>query len=450
MTDAESAESPAESPDAAPPLALPTDTTPTWEIELLISGALAFGSVQLPGYFDEWLIPWMPRLTEGLLLPALMGYVFLKSLATTLALTFGLHIVLRGFWAAALGLHSVYPEGVLWENVKGGPLFRAATREAVVPLPTFVSRLDNVSSLVFALGAVLLMMSGLSSIFAVIAIGTTYAISVVTGSEPRPIVGGVSAFVVVLAPTMVAGLIDKHYADRLRPGSWAYRVIARLAKTSTTTGFSKITGPMLLVFTSRQGQTKGLALLLLCLYAVFGVVFAQAAVQLDLVDLNTYKYLPTNGDGVGRPAYYASHRTGSTTYSTIPFIEHDVIEDQVLRVFVPYRIRRFDEVLKARCPKAAAAMAATDTIAVRARAQTVLDCFVPMLNPRIDGATVAGASSWLGTDAASSQRGFVLMVPLRGVTEGAHVLNLSEVPRADEPATTTPQQYAIPFYYSPR
>ncbi|MDX2182895.1 MAG: hypothetical protein SFW08_02815 [Gemmatimonadaceae bacterium] len=444
MTDAETAE-----PPAAAPVALPTDTTPTWEIELLISGALAFGAIQLPGYFDDWLVQWIPRLTEGMLLPAIMGYVFLKSLATTLALTFGLHIVLRGFWAASLGLHSVYPEGIQWDNVKTGPIFREVTRAAVPSLPVYVSRLDNTSSLVFALGALLLMLSALSSVFAVLAIGVTYVVSRAMGGELRPFVGAAIAFAAIVLPGVIAGFVDKKRGAELRPGSRARRVMERMARYSITLGGTRIAGPMMLVFTSRQGQTKGTAILLAVLYGVFGLVFAQVALRLEFFDLNTYQFLPASGEGVGRSAYYASQRTGATGYSTIPFIDHDVIEDQVLRVFVPYRMRRFDEVLKAKCPSAAQSKA-TDTSAAENRARRVLDCFVPMLNPQIDGAAVDGVASWLGTDPVSSQRGFVLMVPLRGLADGAHLLTLTEIPRVDRPAKPTPDRYTIPFYYSPR
>lgn len=446
MTDAPSEQSAPSTP--AP--SLPTDTTPTWEIELLISGALAYGSLQLPGVFDDWFVPLVPRLTESLVLPVILGYVFLKSLATTLTLTFGLHIVLRGFWAAALGLHSVYPEGILWDNVKSGPIFRAVTREVVAPLPVYVSRLDNISSLVFALGAVLLIMSALSSIFAVAAMGSTYALASITGGELQPLVGAAFAFVVLALPMISAGMIDKRFGERLPPNSRRRAWLERIARASTAVSGTRATGPMLLVFTSRQGQTKGTLIVVAVLYLVFGLVFVQAALRLDFFDFNTYRYLSTSGDAVARPAYYATQRTGTKAFSPIPFIENDIIDDQVLRVFVPYRMRRFDEVLRADCPAAAAAATGTDTLAQRAAPRAVVDCFAKLLQPRMDGAPVAGASWWLGTDAASEQRGFVLMVPLRDVAEGPHILGLNEIRRVDEKARDKPDTYAIPFFYAPR
>jgi hypothetical protein len=62
------AASPAVSPETTPssvpppaddPLGLPRDTTPTWEIELLVSGAVLFGLLQLPSLFHEVTDRWL-------------------------------------------------------------------------------------------------------------------------------------------------------------------------------------------------------------------------------------------------------------------------------------------------------------------------------------------------------------------------------------------------------
>ncbi|MCU0624514.1 MAG: hypothetical protein MUF53_11750, partial [Gemmatimonadaceae bacterium] len=86
-------------PTPAEPVALPTDTTPTWEIELLISGALTFAALQLPGLLDTWFFSLVPRMPESLETTVVMGYVFGKGIATLLAVTFSVHILLRGMWA---------------------------------------------------------------------------------------------------------------------------------------------------------------------------------------------------------------------------------------------------------------------------------------------------------------------------------------------------------------
>ncbi len=45
---------------------LPQHTTPTWEVELLISGVAVFAMLQLPGWLDNQLFALMPRLDSDL------------------------------------------------------------------------------------------------------------------------------------------------------------------------------------------------------------------------------------------------------------------------------------------------------------------------------------------------------------------------------------------------
>ena len=42
-----------------------------------------------------------------------------------LALTFSAHLLLRAHWIAAVGMHSIYPDGVRWDRLRIGPVQRA-------------------------------------------------------------------------------------------------------------------------------------------------------------------------------------------------------------------------------------------------------------------------------------------------------------------------------------
>jgi hypothetical protein len=66
---------------------LPRHTTPTWEVELLISGVAVFAMLQLPDLLDRAIFAVTPRVTEqwGKLLWLL--YVYSKGAAVILAAT---------------------------------------------------------------------------------------------------------------------------------------------------------------------------------------------------------------------------------------------------------------------------------------------------------------------------------------------------------------------------
>ena len=115
------------------PATIPARTTPTWEMELLISGATVFGLLQLPALADSLLFHAHnsgPPIVALFVLPL---WIYVKTALLTLAATFVVHLCLRGYWVALVGLSSVYPGGVRWDRVaeRAGPLSLASMRAKI-------------------------------------------------------------------------------------------------------------------------------------------------------------------------------------------------------------------------------------------------------------------------------------------------------------------------------
>ncbi len=53
---------------------MPGATTPTWEIELLVSGAVVFSLLQMPGALDTLFQQWSPRLVAEWMTLVFLGY----------------------------------------------------------------------------------------------------------------------------------------------------------------------------------------------------------------------------------------------------------------------------------------------------------------------------------------------------------------------------------------
>src|SRR5690606_735851 len=121
---------------------LPRNTTPTWEVELLISGVAVFAMLQLPGLLDDALFALQPRLDAGWDEPLRMVYVYLKAAAVLLALTFSVHLLLRAHWIAAVGMHSIYPDGVRWDRLRIGPVQRAVEEDRAGDQHALIERAD--------------------------------------------------------------------------------------------------------------------------------------------------------------------------------------------------------------------------------------------------------------------------------------------------------------------
>ena len=98
---------PGQDAPAAAANAVPPRTTPTWEMELLISGATIFGLLQLPELIDRAYLTTLnlsPPDYSGLINPL---WMYAKFALITLVATFIAHLCLRGYWVALVGLDSV-------------------------------------------------------------------------------------------------------------------------------------------------------------------------------------------------------------------------------------------------------------------------------------------------------------------------------------------------------
>jgi hypothetical protein len=93
------------------PNKLASETTPTWEVDLLISGVAVFAMLQLPGWLDDGVFAVMPRLDEAWATLVELLYFYAKSAALILAATFIIHLLLRARWIALVGMHVGLPAG---------------------------------------------------------------------------------------------------------------------------------------------------------------------------------------------------------------------------------------------------------------------------------------------------------------------------------------------------
>ncbi len=122
----------------------------TWELEFLVSGALALGLGQLPGRVDDLFNRTMPLLGESAGLAAFISYQYVKLALYTLILAFLVHIVLRAFWVSLVGLDSVFPRGVRWERVRLGPIGHAYLKRHMPSVRELIVRTDGVASVIFS------------------------------------------------------------------------------------------------------------------------------------------------------------------------------------------------------------------------------------------------------------------------------------------------------------
>lgn len=434
----------------AGPWNVPRQTTPVWESELLLSLGLVIAVLQLPDAINQAWLHSFPRLSEDFFPVLIYGYLFATCAVYALLVTFIVHLVLRGFWVAALGARAVFPEGVNWDHVRGGPITRAELRRRIPPMDQVVERCDNAASLVFALGFVLLGMtlsSGLGVFLASIA--AALAAPHVPGN-PEAITVVLSLLALMAGPYFLAYTIDRYAGDRIDPKGPIGRFLSRIIRGSNALVALPIITPLMTTLTSRFGGRRGVLIVILLVYALMAIAVAQIALLRNAINLDGYRYVGRDdGMRLVEPRHYASQRVDETTrYSTRPFIQSDIVRGPFVRLFIPYSPRRTERAIAESCPDVAALPAETFEAESQRRA-SVLECARALFDVRLNGVQQTNLQFDFGADPASEMRGFVAYLPTADLTRGRHELSVRNPPRSDDPPLDPADdgRFHIPFWF---
>ncbi len=153
----------------------------TWNMELIISGAATYLTSFLPELTDKAfyfvLDNYMDSTEMSRIDMPLLAYSFLKMVSYLLPATFVVHFAMRAFWASLVGVHTVYPQGILYNNLHGHKNFaQQIYRERFGRLSDYIMRMDKLCNQVFGfafaivlfgigLGMVYLMVFGINLLF---------------------------------------------------------------------------------------------------------------------------------------------------------------------------------------------------------------------------------------------------------------------------------------------
>ncbi len=395
----------------------------TWEVELLISGALVFALLGAPTRLSGWWDRVSVIAAGDLRMGYFFAYYYLSLLAYALIATFVLHIAARAYWVGLAGLHSLYPEGIRWDAVQNrGPIGLALAKRLVPSLEEAVRNADGFCRLIFAFAAILVGNLVLS-IVGVFAIGVpsywivTYA---VPGSSLL-VVAAAMAVVVWLLPFVGALLLDRKMRERIAPDSrlaWAIRGILRL---SYYVALGPVLHPLTLTIATRTSQRR-FATVLQTIGAVVVAMFLVS--DLDLFNGGTPFDSLLLGPGEGSsaelvPAYYADQRLAGAIHRRSPAIQSEVIEGDYVRLFIPYYPRDDNELLRERCESVVTRVVdgePDDAAAAR--------CIGDLYEVSMNGAAVSPEHFDFATDRASGMRGVVARLNVAAFPPGRHELRL--------------------------
>lgn len=426
------------------------DTSPTWELELLISGAVLFALFQLPPLLNGFFARVEPHATSTMLSVLLFVELYVRAIVYALTASFVVHLVARAYWVGLVGLHSVFPKGVKWEHFKSGPVGLQVYRERLVSLPAIISRTDNFCSVIFSFAFLMVLLFAftvcLTTVYSVVAYLVTHAF---LGGQNTDSVFLVLAGLTALVPAITT-LVDRRFGQRLSPRG--QRIVRRLVIFSYRGTAQGVISPIFVPLLTNVGRKKITAIFYCSLFGILIFVIGERFARNDQLSFNSYDYFgPSSRFGVDY-RFYESQRDPGEIYARTPSIQSDVITGSYVKLFVPYYPRRYNTAIARSCPalhplEARGLQIGTDTPVPDSAAIPVLECLGRIHGVTVDGAPRPDLEYRFYEHPGTGIKGVITYIPADSLTRGQHLITVKQVPAPDaSPTTPAPPPWVIPFW----
>jgi hypothetical protein len=421
--------------------AVPRHTTPTWEVELLISGVAVFAMLQLPGLLDDAIFAWRPRFSQEWSSVVFLLYVYSKAAAVLLAATFVIHLLLRARWIALVGLHSIYPGGIDWERLRAGRIVREVESARMGSMEEVIERADNRATTVFAAGVMLAsVLVGLT--LAVVGFGLVLLACNTAGFGLDPF-ALFPLMALLVVPFMAAQLADRRYGDRLRPGSPGYRLVHGLIRGYSRLGMGAANNPVMAILASHGGQRRTILMTIATMSIVLVAVGGGYAAMRTPDAFGSFAMFPAlrSGDPNKLDAIHYDDQRNPARDPPAPHIQGMVVTGAYLRLTVPYEPIRDDPAMRRSCPQ-------LSTLAETRQPATALACLQALHDVRLDGRRLDALHYEVGSDPGTGRPALLAMIDVRALPRGRHELQVARPLRegATRRSNRDPPYWRIPFW----
>ena len=427
----------------------------TWELELVISGAVAFALLQLPSAVDQVYERIDPHLADNLAGGAFLVLYYTKLALYTLIASFMIHIIARAYWVGLVGLEAVFPRGVRWEKATSGPITRKLYQERLPSLPELITKVDDFCSMIFSFSFMVVFIFVFSIVWAGLLGLLALVISrLAFGGEHLGEIFRILA-ILLLAPVALAPLLDKAFGNKVDPEGPAGRGIRALNVWAYRALGMGLYGPIMMTLSTNIRKKAFYAVFAAAFVVVFGAFLLSELTRGGLLSLSSEVYVPGKaGENEVSPVYYEDQRPEDGVFPRIPSIQSDVVRDPYVKLFIPYYPRRHNPALRRQCPgvkplqeeglefenpnEAAPPAAAT---------RQVLQCLAQIHRVTLDGQPVPGLQFQFATHPRSGLRGIVGYIPAANLAPGSHLLRVEAVPRPEpRKGERPPDPYLIRFW----
>ena len=424
----------------------------TDELELFISGLLAFALLAVPGYlFDAWARSSLH--TEGMYFQVLwFGFSISVGMCYVLAVALIAHLTVRGYWIGLIGLKSHFPKGIDWERLQHmGPVSRAFLKARDGGLDGSIERADRLATLLFSTTLLAVQTLAGTLVVAVLTLCAAMAISALAGGAERV---GMTVVATVLtslfALALVPAVLERAIARRQRRGQssdrqqrWLQRSLGAMQRIPLL----RLMQAMQLTLQSNLRSRSFMVAYLLAVMVAMVLGGVQVLGSLKFSLFNRYQVMTDEAVEHGMlSAHYESLRSAHDQLLPYPMIPSDTISGSRLRVFIPHRPQRDNPLARQHCT--ALPGARNEATGMQA-ANAAVECLSRLWQVQLDGTPVDLHDFMPMERRDLDMRGLVGYLPTAGLTPGRHDLSLVWNAEGGTRGGDRRREFRIPFWYAP-
>jgi len=411
-----------------------------WELELVISGAVIVGLFQIPSAIDGIYNQISLHVSNDIHMLPFLFYYFSKLLLYPLLMTFMLHFFLRGFWVGLIGLSYIYPNGIIWDRLKLPPIEEKFLRGANNNLKTFQDKIDMLSSSLFSILFVFLILFLWVAVVATICMPISLFLknTIIPSASLNMIL--ISVFygflVLFFSFTFIASIFDKRLKKKpeLLGKYPKLEKMARLSYRMVYMGtFGFLYTPILMTFRSNLKKGKAMTAYF-SLVLLFPCIFATSfLLSKGIILFESYQYFPKKANTSRiNPVHYDNLRDPEILF-LLPSIQSDMIQDKYIKLFLPFKAKRDNSLMLENCPDLKPyrqdGFTLSFTRVEENRNEEVLTCLAGLYKVTLNGKPMMDLSFSFYTHPQTHVKGLVAYIPSALGVDGRNVLKIEKKKR---------------------
>lgn len=431
--------------------------TQTYEMELLVSGGFTLALMQLQEPLSTRLEHSLAFVDGGLRMVVSFGLIYAALAVLTLTVFFACNLLLRAFWIGLVGLESVFPEGIDWDQLKVGPHSKQVLLRQVPPLSRSIESVDDICSLIFSVAFVVAMLFVYSIAMALIFLGLGWLAAVLVGVTVETGFWTVLSLFFLL--TLGGALLDRYLAPRLDPEKKPYRFIGQLVRAGQKVSILGWIAPVLLVLQTRLNERRSNVLIIGSMLTLTVFFMGSLLVREGLLGFSSLVYLPEEKGADFFDAKLYRETWGPEDFDIAtrqPSIASDVVNEPYVKLLLPYRPRTHNARMAKTCPNLAPLR--QDGFQLRPRdagpkpedpaTRQSLDCFVGLFVIHLDGKPLEGERWDWFTEPKHQVPGAITYLDVRNLPPGRHQIEIeAPSPKPPKPGEEEKRQrFLIPFW----